>query len=135
MAGHGTSSSHPVTTVQIDHEVIGAIAAIAASQVDGVVGFSPGLVGNLGEMLGRRSATRGVRVERAGQEVTLSLYVVIAYGSRIPEVAQRVQERVKRMVEAMTGLRVTEVAIHIQGVSFSTRPRNSLPSSAPGNGN
>lgn len=134
MAEQATTSSQPATTVQVDHEVIGAIAAIAASQVDGVVGFSPGLVGNLGEMLGRRSATRGVRVERAGQEMTLSLYLVIAYGSRIPEVAQRVQERVKRMVEAMTGLRVTEVAIHIQGVSFSTRPRNAASSSATGNG-
>ncbi|MCL6561673.1 MAG: Asp23/Gls24 family envelope stress response protein [Firmicutes bacterium] len=134
MAEQAATSTQPATTVQVDHEVIGAIAAIAASQVDGVVGFSPGLVGNLGEMLGRRSATRGVRVERAGQEMTLSLYLVIAYGSRIPEVAQRVQERVKRMVEAMTGLRVTEVAIHIQGVSFATRPRNAASSPATGNG-
>ncbi|MBX5466535.1 MAG: Asp23/Gls24 family envelope stress response protein [Firmicutes bacterium] len=115
-----SGTPRPQVRVQIGHEVIGTIAALAASQVEGVVGLSPGLVGNLSERLGKRSqGPHGVRVDLEGQTVGLSLNLVVAYGSRIPEVAQRVQERVKRMVEAMTGLWVREVSIHVQGVSFT----------------
>jgi len=42
---------------------------------------------------------------------------------RIPEIAQRVQENVKRAVESMTGLTVVEANIHIQGVAFRHEAR------------
>ncbi len=38
------------------------------------------------------------------------------YGVKIPEVAQKVQEDVKRSVETMTGLTVSSVNIHVQNV-------------------
>lgn len=40
------------------------------------------------------------------------------YGVRIPEVAWNVQENVKNAVENMTGLKVVEVNIHVQGVNM-----------------
>ncbi len=39
------------------------------------------------------------------------------YGTRIPDVAFEIQNRVKKAVEAMTGLNVIEVNVHVQGVS------------------
>jgi uncharacterized alkaline shock family protein YloU len=56
------------------------------------------------------------------RQAAVDLYVVIEYGVRIPEVAQRVHENVKRAVESMTGLEVVEVNIHVQGVSFHQEP-------------
>ena len=38
-------------------------------------------------------------------------------GSRIPDVAFEIQKRVKKAVEEMTGLKVEEVNIHVQGVN------------------
>ena len=38
------------------------------------------------------------------------------YGSRIPDVAFEIQNRVKKSVESMTGLKVSEVNVHVQGV-------------------
>ena len=40
------------------------------------------------------------------------------YGTRIPDVAFEIQNRVKKSVENMTGLKVTEVNVHVQGVNI-----------------
>ena len=40
------------------------------------------------------------------------------FGTRIPEVAFEIQTRVKKSVEAMTGLEVREVNVHVQGINM-----------------
>ena len=105
-------------SLHISHEVIGEIAAATALRVQGVFGLGGNLAAGLGDMLGRRNGTRGIRVEVLEGRVNLSLNVVVRYGVRIPEVAQHLQERVKTEVERATGLGVRSVDIHIHGVSF-----------------
>jgi uncharacterized alkaline shock family protein YloU len=106
-------------TFRISDEVVGAIAGLAATEVEGVAGMSSGLVGGLSEMLGKKGTTKGVRVEVGVREAAVDLFLNVDYGVRIPSVAQRVQENVKRAIESMTGLHVVEVNIHIQGVAFA----------------
>ena len=43
--------------------------------------------------------------------------IIVEYGSRIPDVAYEIQTRVKKAVESMTGLKVEEVNVHVQGVN------------------
>lgn len=105
-------------TVKISDEVVATVAAIAATGVEGVAGLSAGLVGDLSSALGRRGVPRGVKVEVGEREAALDLYLVVNYGVRIPEVAHRVQQAVKKAVEEMTDLKVVEVNIHVQGVLF-----------------
>lgn len=62
--------------------------------------------------------------------MSLDLYVVVQYGAKIPEVASRIQDRVKEQVELMTGLTVSDVNIHVQGVSFASTEDNSSGSPA-----
>jgi uncharacterized alkaline shock family protein YloU len=118
--GHYVSDGD--SNVKIADEVVGVIAGIAASEVEGVAGMSGSVVGGISEMFGKKSLNKGVRVEVGERQAAVDLYVVIEYGVRIPEVAQRVQENVKRAVESMTGLEVVEVNIHVQGVSFHQEP-------------
>ncbi len=108
-----------VPTIHVTHDVIGEIAAMAVLGVEGVSGVGGGIASGLNDMLGRRSPTRGVRVDVDGRQVTLSLHLIVDWGVRIPEVAQRAQEEVKREVERATGLLVQSVDIHIVAVSFS----------------
>ena len=49
----------------------------------------------------------------------IDLYVVVEYGVRIPDVALKVQENVKRAVQSMTGLDVSAINIHVQNVMIS----------------
>jgi uncharacterized alkaline shock family protein YloU len=105
--------------VNISDEVIAAIASTAAAQVPGVAAMTGNIVGSIGgAILGRKNLGRGVRVSSGDKDVVLDLYISVKYGARIPEVAYKVQENVKRSVEGMTELRVTQVNIHIQGVVF-----------------
>jgi len=108
-----------VGSIRIADEVVGIIAGLAATEVDGVAGMSAGLVGGIAEMLGKKNLSKGVKVEVGEREAAVDLYIIVEYGVRIPDVALRVQENVKRAIESMTGLDVVEVNIHVQGVGFA----------------
>lgn len=105
--------------VRIADDVVSVIAGIAATEVEGIAGMAGGIVGGITERLGLKHLQRGVKVEVGEREAAIDLYVLVEYGARIPEVAQRVQDRVKSAVESMTGLKVVEVNVHIQGVAFA----------------
>jgi len=113
--------------VRISDDVVGTIAGIAATEIEGVAGMSGGIVGGITEMLGRRNLAKGVKVEVGEKETALDMYVVVDYGVRIPEVAQLIQSSVKRAIESMTGLKVVEVNIHIQGVAFHQEAQEEEP--------
>jgi uncharacterized alkaline shock family protein YloU len=111
-------------SVKIADEVVGVIAGIAASEVDGVASMSGGVVSGLGEMLGKKSFSKGVKVEVGERQAAVDLFLVMEYGVRIPDVARLVQEGVKRAVEGMTGLEVVEVNVHVTGVSFQNEGKD-----------
>lgn len=105
-------------TVRIADEVVGIIAGLAATEVKGVAGMSGGVVDGISELLKKKNLSKGVRVEVGETEAAIDLYVVIEYGAKIPDVAIKIQENVKKAIESMTGLVVVEVNVHIQGVEF-----------------
>lgn len=107
----------PALEIRIADDVVASIASMAAAEVPGVFSMAGGLVGDLTERLGgRRNWQKGVKVDVQQGVATIDLYLVVLYGSRIPEIAQKVQERVRQAVESMTGLKVKAVDVHVQGV-------------------
>ena len=104
--------------IRIADDVVGVIAGLAATEVDGVAGMSGGIAGGIVEMLGRKNFSKGVKVEVGEKEAAVDLFIIVQYGARIPDIALAVQENVKHAIETMTGLGVVEVNIHVQGVSF-----------------
>lgn len=104
--------------VRIADEVVSIIAGLAATEVDGVASMSGGIAGGIAEALGRKNLSKGVKVEVGEEETAVDLYLIVRYGSRIPDVAWSVQENVKKAIENMTGLKVVRVNVHVQGVSF-----------------
>lgn len=105
-------------TVKIAEEVVSIVAGLAATEVEGVAGMSGGIVGGIAEILGKKNLTRGVKVEVGERQAAVDLHLIVEYGVRIPDVAQEVQENVKKAIESMTGLEVVEVNVHVQGVGF-----------------
>ncbi len=105
--------------VKISDDVVQIIAGIAAGEVDGVHSLGNSLAGGIAEFLGgKKTVSRGVKVDIRETEVSLDVHVVVRYGVRIPDVAWNVQEKVKDAVETMTGLTVSKVNIHIDGISM-----------------
>jgi len=116
MERSGTDNS--LGSIRIADEVVEVIAGLAASEVGGVVGMSGGIVGDLAHILGRnKNLSKGVKVEVGEHEVAVDLFIVVEYGVSIPDVALSVQESVKEAIESMTGLRVVEANVHVQGVT------------------
>jgi len=104
--------------IKIANEVVSIIAGIAATEVEGVAGMSGGVVGGIAEILGRKSLSKGVKVEVGEKETAVDLFVIINYGSSIPDVAWKIQDNVQQAIEVMTGLEVIEINVHVQGVHF-----------------
>lgn len=105
--------------IKISADVITVIAHTVASEVDGVASMNAKIADNISSVLGRKSPTKGVKVEIDDKkDVTIDFYIVIDYGARIPDVAWKIQERVKSSVESMTGMNVASINIHVEGVSF-----------------
>lgn len=104
--------------VTFANEVIAIIAALAASETAGIAGMSGGSMSGLGEMLGRKNLTKGVKVEVGTEEAAVDVYVVVKYGFKIQEVANTIQKNVRSAVENMTGLRVVEVNVYVQGIEM-----------------
>ena len=99
-------------------EVVATIASLAVSDVEGVSSLTGGMVEGISEMLGKKSMTKGVKVEVGQEEAALDVSVSIRYGYKIKEVCEKIQAAVKSAVETMTGLRVVEVNIFVQSVVF-----------------
>lgn len=112
-------------------DVIATIAGLAATEVEGVASMA-GTAGSssLADIFTRKnqsskSLTRGVRVDLGDNNaVTIHLTIVVDYGSPIPEVAGNIQENVKKAIETMSGLTVSSVDVHVQGVSFEREQRS-----------
>lgn len=113
--------------IKISDEVVGTIAGIAAMEVSGVAGMSGGIAGEIGDMLGRKNFSKGVKVQVGDVDTSIDLYIIVEYGAKIPEVAWNIQEAVKREVEAMTGLDVAEVNINVQGVNIEKESKEENP--------
>ena len=107
-----------VNGIKIAEEVVAKIAGIAASEVKGVFGMNGGLVEGFSEIFGKKSFSKGVKVQVTEKDATIDLYIIVEYGCRIPDIAWEIQNRVKTSVENMTGLKVLEVNIHVQGVNL-----------------
>lgn len=112
--------------IQISNDVVAVIAGVAVSEVPGVAGMAGGFAGGITEVLsGKKNLAKGIKVEVDGTKAKIDVNIIVEYGSRIPDVAFEIQNRVKKAVENMTGLNVEEVNVHVQGVNTDTAKEES----------
>ena len=104
-------------TIKISDDVVSIIAGKAVSEVEGVSSMAGGFAGGITEVLsGKKNFSKGIKVEVGEKETKIDVNIVVEYGTRIPDIAFEIQNRVKKAVENMTGLKVLEVNVHVQGV-------------------
>lgn len=105
-------------SIKIANEAVATYAGIAVSEVSGVYGMAGGFA--LSAISGKKNLTKGIKVDVGEKNAKIDVNIIVEYGARIPEVAFEIQSRVKRSVETMTGLKVLEVNVHVQGVHAIT---------------
>ena len=104
--------------IKISNDVIAVIAGVAVSEVSGVASMSGGFSGGITEAIkGQKHLAKGIKVEATEKEAKIDVNIIVEFGSRIPDVAFEIQNRVKKAVENMTGIKVTDVNVNVQGVN------------------
>lgn len=104
--------------IQIADDVVAVIAGKAVSEVNGVAGMAGGFAGGITEVLsGKKNLSKGIKVDVTDREAKIDVNIIVEYGVRIPDVAFEIQNRVKKAIETMTGLKVSSVNVHVQGVN------------------
>ena len=104
--------------LKVTNEVIAIIAGLATVEIDGVYSMSGGLSGGIAQVLGIKNLSKGIKVDIKGKKVEVNIYIIAEFGARIPDVAWNIQEKVKKVVEKMTGVQIIEVNIHVQGINI-----------------
>ena len=113
-------SSENYESIKIANDVVASIAGIAVSEVSGVYGMAGGIT----EIFGKKGLSKGIKVEVGEKSTKIDVNIIVEYGVRIPDVAFEIQNRVKKAVETMTGLNVSSVNIHIQGINIAEKRKD-----------
>lgn len=104
--------------IKISNDVIATIAGLEVSKISGVAGMAAGFAGGITEVFsGKKSLSKGIKVEAGEKETKIDVSIIVEYGTRIPDVAFEIQNKVKAAVENMTGLKVESVNVSVQGIS------------------
>ena len=103
------SRSDELGNIHISEEVLAAISAAAALEVEGVSSLTNP---------SKKNAAKGVHIKLEEEQVVVTLSVLMSYGHTIPEVGRAVQEAVKNAIESMTGLAVSAVNVSVGGIVF-----------------
>lgn len=105
-------------SLQISTEVIGKIARCAALEVDGVAEVSCGKQNaKIKTLLEAASIQPPVVVEMRDGTAEITLHLIVAFGTRVPAVAEKVQENVKSAVQNMTNVTVSRVNLVVAGLA------------------
>ena len=105
-------------SLQISTEVLGKIARCAALEVAGVAEVSCGSQNRkVKDFLERANVQSPVTVEMRDGTAEITLHLVVAFGARIPSVAEKLQENVKTAVQNMTNVTVSRVDLVIAGLA------------------
>ena len=106
--------------IQIADEVIAVIAGTAALEVEGIEAAAGSASSTFADLLGIKNPPRGVKINVEDGEVSVELDVTIKFGTKIKDVAEAVQKKVKNAIETMTGLEVCVVNINVTAVTEVT---------------
>lgn len=104
--------------VQVSDDVVAIIAGLAATEVEGVSSMAGNITNEIVSKLGMKNLSKGIQVEVLEGEVKVDVAINIAFGVSIPEVSEKVQEKVSTTIENMTGLKVAVVNVRV--VSLDT---------------
>lgn len=107
----------PEGTIEVAPRAIASLVAYAVVRSYGVVGMAPAnLRDSVEQVLRKEDQHRGIGVQIRKDAITVDIYIVVAYGVRISEVAQQVISTVSYTLKQSLGLPVAAINVHVQGV-------------------
>lgn len=105
-----------VGSLKISQDVIATIAKYAACEIEGVDSLTES---RLPRSLSQNGiTTKPVAIDLNDDVAVVDIGVVLKNGAKIPEVSEVLQKAVKDAVQNMTGITVSKVNVHVEGIVF-----------------
>ncbi len=105
-------------SINISEDVIYSLVRTTISEVEGVAGLANTAGGELAELIGLKTVTKGIKVQFVDNQVVIDAIITVYYGYSILKVAQDVQEKVTSVVHETTGFEKPQVNVHVSGLAF-----------------
>jgi uncharacterized alkaline shock family protein YloU len=103
--------------IKIHNNVIASVSYLAALEVEGVSRICDNLRSSFLNMIGKKTKSGAIDIRSEKTDsVSIIVPLIIKYGYNIPEVALKVQKKVKIAVEEATDLSPKEIIVKIKGV-------------------
>jgi len=104
-------------TITISKDVIADIARAATVECYGIVGMATQkFQDSLFQLIGTESVNKGIVVKTKNDSISIDLYILVSYGTKISVVAQNIIENVRYTVERLTGVNIEKINVIVQGV-------------------
>ena len=105
-------------SINISEDVIYSLVRTSVSEAEGVAGLANTAGGELAELLGLKTVTKGVKVQLNDNQIVVDVIITVMYGFNIVKVAQDVQEKIVNVIQATTGFENPQVNVHVSGLAF-----------------
>ena len=116
-----TDESTVLGRIIVSPKAIATIASQSALQSYGVVGMaSKNIVDGIAQAL-VRDPRHGVQVSTSDEQITIDLFIIVEYQTRVSSVAESVANIVHYQVERSLGMPVKAVNVHVQGLRISSK--------------
>ena len=106
-----------VGSLKISEDVLSKIACTAAREIDGVAELAS-MPTTFKGLVSKPVVPRPVRIMVRDDVAVIDVYVNLASGAKIQEVAQQIQSNVKASIQSMTGIAVSKVNVHVVSILF-----------------
>ncbi|HCQ88884.1 MAG TPA: Asp23/Gls24 family envelope stress response protein [Clostridium sp.] len=111
------SITNQIGNVYYSEEVLANIAGVSTMECYGVVGMaSKNATDGLWELLKGENLCKGVKINTKNESLTVELYIIVEYGTKISVIANNIIQKVRYNMENFTGLKVSQVTVNVQGV-------------------
>ena len=105
-------------SIHISEDVIVSLVKGAIAEIEGVAGLSNAAGAELAELIGIKTASKGIKVAFEDDTTVTDVIINVCYGSSIVAVAREVQEKILSTVQSVTGIEKAVVNVHVAGISF-----------------
>lgn len=103
--------------ITYSEDFLASIAGLSTMECYGVVGMAKkSATDGLWELMKGENFSKGVKIKYKENEVSLELYIIVEYGTKISVIANNIIQKIKYNIENMTGLKVTTITVNVQGV-------------------
>jgi len=106
--------------IRVADQVVAVIASVVAAEVPGIT-IKGRLYRDLAQKLS--GGAKGVSVAISDGRVLIEMQISVQYGIPIHHVCHQLQQKVKEMVEALTGLDVGAVHVRVDGIDMKEREK------------